>query len=160
MPGGSVRRHTTPALGALTVQSTEPLLDAVGVASGTRLLDVASGPGYVAAAATARGAEVVGLDFSALMLKEARRRYPDVIFQEGDAEALPFDGGRFAAVAMNSGLLHLARPDAAIHEAWRVLESGGRYAFTVWARPEEAVGFGVFLRAMTTYGTLNFGLPA
>ena len=60
---------------------------------------------------------------------------------------------------MNFGLLHLARPDAAIHEAWRVLESGGRYAFTVWARPEEAVGFGVVLRAMTTYGTTNVGLP-
>jgi hypothetical protein len=39
-----------------------------------------------------------------------------------------------------------------------VLESGGRYAFTVWARPEEAVGFGVVLRAITTYGT-NVGLP-
>jgi SAM-dependent methyltransferase len=151
--------HYADTFGVLTAQSTEPLLDAAGVASGTRLLDVASGPGYVAAAAAARSAEVIGLDFSTLMLEEARRRYPDVIFQEGDAEALPFDGGRFEAVVMNFGLLHLARPDAAIHEAWRVLESGGRYAFTVWARPEEAVGFGVVLRAMTKYGTLNVGLP-
>ena len=62
--------------GTLTVQATEPLLDAAAVAPARALLDVASGPGYVAAAAAARGATVVGLDFSTLMVEEARRRYP------------------------------------------------------------------------------------
>jgi SAM-dependent methyltransferase len=145
--------------GTLTAQVTGPLLDAAGVRSGTRLLDVATGPGFVAGEAAARGATVVGVDFSLLMVDEARRRYPQVEFHEGDAEALSGDDGRFDAVVMNFGLLHLARPEAAIAEAHRVLAPGGRYAFTVWARPEEAVGFGVVLRAMETHGTTNIGLP-
>ena len=103
--------------------------------AGVRLLDVACGPGYVAGVAAAQGARVIGLDFSPLMVAEARRRYPDVEFREGDAEALPFDDGGFDAAVMNFGLLHLARPEAAIAEAHRVLAAGGRYAFTVWARP-------------------------
>ena len=40
-----------------------------------------------------------------------------------------------------------------------MLAPGGRYAFTVWASPEEAVGFGVVLRAMATHGTTEVGLP-
>ena len=145
--------------GTLTVHAAGPLLDDVGVGAGTQLLDVATGPGYVAGAAAARGATVVGVDFSPLMVDEARGRYPQIEFVEGDAEALAFDAGRFGAVVMNFGLLHLARPEAAIAEAHRVLRPGGRYGFTVWARPEEAVGFGVVLRAMETHGTTNVGLP-
>src|SRR5262245_16466571 len=145
--------------GALTAQTADALLDAAGVRSGTRLLDVATGPGFVAGAAAARGASVVGVDFSPLMVDEARRRFPQVEFGEGDAESLTIEPGRFDAVVMNFGLLHLARPATAIAEAHRVLSPGGRYAFTVWARPEEAVGFGVVLRAMDTHGTLNVGLP-
>ena len=145
--------------GTLTARATDPLLESAGVRAGTGLLDVACGPGYVAGAAAARGARVIGLDFSPLMVAEARRRYPDLEFCEGDAEALPFGVGRFDAVVMNFGLLHLARPEAAIAEAHRVVASGGRYAFTVWAGPGEAVGFGVVLRAMETHGTTNVGLP-
>lgn len=145
--------------GTLTVQATNPLLDAAAVGAGTRVLDVATGPGYVAGAAAARGARVLGLDFSGLMVDEAKRRYPALEFVEGDAEALAIEAGTFDAVVMNFGLLHLARPEAAIAEAYRVLASGGRYAFTVWDRPEAAVGFGVVLRAIEAHGTLDVGLP-
>jgi SAM-dependent methyltransferase len=151
--------HYAQTFGTLTVQATGPLLDAVDVRRGTRLLDVATGPGYVAGAAATRGASVVGVDFSPLMVEEARRNYPHVEFLEGDAGALTVEAGRFDAVVMNFGLLHLARPEAAIAEAHRVLVPGGRYGFTVWARPEEAVGFGIVLRAMETHGTLEVGLP-
>lgn len=145
--------------GTLTVQAIEPLLDAAAVRSGIRVLDVASGPGYVAGAAARRGARVVGVDFSPSMIEEARRRYPDVTFSEGDAEALAFDPDSFDAVVMNFGVLHLARPDAAIREAGRVTVPGGRFAFTAWDTPAEAVGFGVVLRAIETHGTTAVGLP-
>jgi SAM-dependent methyltransferase len=151
--------HYVQTFGTLTAQATGPLLEAVAVRSRMRLLDVACGPGYVAGVAAARGAHVTGLDFSPLMVGEARRRYPDLAFCEGDAEVLPFGDGRFDAVVMNFGLLHLARPEAAIAEAHRVVASGGRYAFTVWAGPGEAAGFGVVLRAMEAHGTTNVGLP-
>ena len=145
--------------GTLTAKAAGPLLDAAGVRSGTRLLDVATGPGFVAGAAAARGASVAGVDFSPLMVAEARRRYPQIMFIEGDAEALAVGDDQLDAVVMNFGLLHLARPEAAIAEARRVLAPGGRYALTVWARPEEAVGFGVVLRAMAAHGTTDVGLP-
>src|SRR5215472_8336554 len=72
----------------VTTQSIEPLLDAADVGKGTRVLDVACGPGYVAGAARARGAIATGIDFSAAMILEAQRRYPDVDFRQGDAEDL------------------------------------------------------------------------
>jgi SAM-dependent methyltransferase len=60
---------------------------------------------------------------------------------------------------MRFGLLHLERPEAAIAEAHRVLVPGGRYAFTVWAPPARARGFGIVLEAMAAHGRLDVGLP-
>ena len=147
--------HYIGAFGEVTMQTAEPLLDAVGTGPGTRLLDVATGPGFVAAAAAARGAQVIGLDFSSAMIAAAARRHNGIVFREGDAEGLPFDPESFDAVVMNFGLLHLARPEAAIAEAARVLSPGGRYAFTVWAAPDQAVGFGIVLRAIERFGRLD-----
>lgn len=145
------------AFGSVTSQMAEPLLDATAVRSGTRLLDVCTGPGFIASVAAARGARATGLDFSAAMIAEAKRRHPSVDFHEGDAEALPFAATTFDAVVMNFGLLHLARPDAAVAEARRVLRAGGRYALTVWS--EEAVGFGLALKAIQQYGHSDVPLP-
>jgi SAM-dependent methyltransferase len=145
------------AFGALTSQTAGPMLDAVNASRGTRLLDVACGPGFIAGAAADRGAIVTGLDFAAAMIAEARRQLPALTFHEGDAEALPFDAGCVDAVVMNFGLLHLARPDAALIEAHRVLRPGGRYAFTVWS--EKAVAFRLALRAIDEHGNANVPLP-
>lgn len=147
------------AFSMLTRQTAEPLLDAVRVNAGTRLLDVATGPGFIAAAAHARGAIVVGLDFSRAMIAAARASHPSIEFREGDAEALPFETASFDAVVMNFGMLHLARPETAIAEARRVLRRGGRFAFTVWGPPEAAVGFGIVNRAIADFGTPDIGLP-
>jgi len=123
------------------------------------MLDVATGPGYVAAAAAERGARVVGVDFSAAMVARARTIYPAVEFQEGDAEAISFPDGSFDAVVMNFGMLHLARPERAMSQAARVLKPGGSFAFTVWAKPEEAVGFGIILKAIQSHGNPAVQLP-
>lgn len=151
--------HYGDAFGALTSEVAPALLDAVRAGRGTRLLDVATGPGFIAGVATARGGDVVGLDFSPAMIAEARRRHPSIAFREGDAEELPFDSGSFDAIVMNFGLLHLARPDTAIAEAHRVLRRGGRYALTVWAPPEDAIGFGMVLQAVQAFGNPDVPLP-
>ncbi|MCU1384224.1 MAG: hypothetical protein JWL71_2921 [Acidobacteria bacterium] len=147
------------AFGALTAQTAPALLDAVGAAAGTRLLDVASGPGFIAGAAAGRGASVVGVDFAPAMVAAARRRHPAIEFRHGDAEALAFPDASVDAVVMNFGMLHLARPDAAIAEARRVLRPGGRFAFTVWAPPERAVAFGLALKAIDELGNARVPLP-
>lgn len=155
----SIPTHYDDAFRELTSQSVHPLLDAANVGSGTRVLDVATGPGYVAGAAASRGAEVVGLDFSASMVEHARRRNPRVEFREGEAEALPFPAHSFDAVIISFGLLHLSDPDRALEEAHRVLAPAGRCAFTVWAPPEETVGFGIVLQAVEAYGRAEVPLP-
>jgi len=62
--------------GDVTIQSVGPILDAVGAGPGVRLLDVACGPGYVAAAAARRKSSVVGIDFSPAMVALASERNP------------------------------------------------------------------------------------
>jgi ubiquinone/menaquinone biosynthesis C-methylase UbiE len=145
---------------AVTVQSVEALLDAANVKSGVRVLDVACGPGYAAGAAAIRGADPVGIDFSSEMIDEARARYPDLDFRTGDAEQLALDDSQFDAVVLNFGMLHLARPERALEEAFRVLHPGGRVAFTVWDTPDKAIGFGIVIGAIQKYGDMNVSIPA
>jgi ubiquinone/menaquinone biosynthesis C-methylase UbiE len=147
------------AFSRLTTQVIPALLDAAGVQRGTSLLDVATGPGYVAAAAAQRGAAVLGVDFAATMVEAARRRHPALRFEAGDAEALSFPDASFDAVTINFGMLHLARPDQALAEAHRVLRPGGKVAFTVWAKPDQARGMGMVLEALQKHGDLNVPLP-
>jgi SAM-dependent methyltransferase len=138
--------------GRITPRLIEPLLDAAQVGQGTRVLDVASGPGYVSAAAAGRGATVVGIDIAEAMLSLARRLHPQLDFRAGDAEALPFPDGSFDAVLGNFVLLHLGRPERAAAEFARVLAPGGRVALTVWDVPERAGFLGVVLEAIVAAG--------
>ena len=58
-------------LGAITSRPADALLDLARVGEGSHVLDVATGPGYLAGRAAARGASVVGVDFSDEMLSLA-----------------------------------------------------------------------------------------
>jgi len=144
---------------SLTGRFGERLLDVVGVAEGVRLLDVACGPGQVAAAAAQRGARVSGLDFAPAMLALARARHPALEFIEGDAQQLPFPEVTFDRVVMNFGVLHLPDPDRAFAEARRVLTPGGRYGFTVWADAALNRGMGIVTEAVMAHGVPPVGIP-
>jgi ubiquinone/menaquinone biosynthesis C-methylase UbiE len=147
-------------LSGVTKQSVEALLEAVGARRGVRLLDIATGAGYVAGAAAKLGAEATGIDFSAMQIALARKAYAGVQFQEADAEALPFAPESFDAVVNAFGMCHLPRPEAALKEALRVLKRGGQLAFTVWAVPERAVAFGAVYAAVKEHGSMDVGLPS
>ena len=138
--------------GRVTSQVADRLLDAVGAGRGTRLLDVATGPGYVAATAAARGAEPTGVDFSETMLAYARAHVPGVEFVRGDASALPFEDETYDAVVMAFLLLHLGDPERAVAEVARVLRPGGKTAFSVWDEPWRGRWIGVFFEAFTAAG--------
>lgn len=135
------------------------LLDAVGVSHGCQLLDVACGPGAVAAEAHLRGADVVGVDFSPNMVAEAKARHPALKFRHGDAEALQFEDGSFDAVVIGFGLHHFPFPNRAVAEASRVLRRGGRLAFTTWAPPEEHVMHKIVVSAVREAGDTGAALP-
>lgn len=138
--------------GPITTRLVEPLLDAAEVGRGARVLDVASGPGCVAAKAAERGASVVGVDIAEAMISLARRLHPELEFHPGNAEALPFPDGSFDAVVGNFVMLHLGRPEEAAAEFARVLAAGGRLALTVWDLPERARFLGVLVEAVAAAG--------
>jgi ubiquinone/menaquinone biosynthesis C-methylase UbiE len=133
----------------------EPLLDAAGVDAPKRVLDVCCGPGLVADAAAARGAQVAGVDFSSAMLAIARAAQPRLEFSQGDAEALPYADGSFDAVVANFGVHHVPHPAAALAEMRRVLASGGRAAFTTWPRPDRNVPWQLLFDAIRAHGALD-----
>src|SRR3954451_13907224 len=147
--------------GRATARLIEPLLDAAGVQSGTRMLDVACGPGRCAAAAAARGAAPLGLDAAVGMVAVARARYPKIEFQPGDAERLPFADESFDAVVAGFVVNHLPRPERALAEFARVLRPGGRVAVPVWDRPGRMRLLGVLTEAIErTVGVRDPGLPS
>ena len=130
------------SLGDLTRGSIPALLDAAGVGRGTRVLDVGTGPGFVALAAAERGADVSAADQAAVMVDIARAAGVDAVV--APVEALPYDDASFDAVTAGYLVNHLPRPEAGVASLARVLRPGGRLAVTVWDLPDENPALGLF----------------
>jgi demethylmenaquinone methyltransferase / 2-methoxy-6-polyprenyl-1,4-benzoquinol methylase len=130
------------------------VVSATGVRPGERVLDIAAGTGTSSVPFDERGAYVVPADFSLGMLREGRRRRPDLAFTAADALALPFDDAVFDVVTMSFGLRNVADPDAALREFSRVTRSGGRLVVCEFSAPTNAA----FRKVYTEY--LMRALPA
>ena len=145
------------ALGVVAAQTVEAMLDAARVTSGSRVLDVCSGPGMLAGGASKRGADATGLDFSAQAVELARRLVPKAHFKQGNAQSLPFPDAHFDSVLCGYGVMHLPDPGAALREMLRVLRSGGRVTLSVW----DATGVGLTLvyEAIRARGKMDLALP-
>ena len=148
-------------LSEITERVAEPLLDAAGVAAGSRVLDVATGPGQVAARAVARGATVLGVDLSPVMVALARDLHPGIEFRQGDAHQLPIDDASFDAVVANFLIPHLADHDRAAQELARVTAPRGRIALSAWDVPRHsAIPGALFLALQDAGAPMAEGLPA
>jgi ubiquinone/menaquinone biosynthesis C-methylase UbiE len=140
--------------GQLTGRLVEPLLDAAHIGAGDRVLDVATGPGYVAGKAVDRGAAVIGVDIAPAMVALAQRSVPRAEFRVGNAELLPFADDTFDAVVGNFMIMHVPRPERAGSEFVRILKPGGRLALTAWDAPDHNRFLGVILDAIAAAGAL------
>ena len=114
----------------------EPLLDASGLTTAHRVLDLGCGSGHTTrlAALKAPRGHVLGLDLSGPMLAEARARreregIPNVSFAQGDAQVYPFEAEAFDAVISRYGVMFFADPVGAFANVGRALRPGGRLAF-------------------------------
>lgn len=94
---------------------------------GERILDLGCGTGQLTAQIAESGASVVGLDNSSAMVDEARRLYPDVEFQLGDAHDFEFIE-TFAGVFSNAALHWIRDPVKVVACISRSLNATGRMA--------------------------------
>lgn len=115
------------------------ILDAVRLAPGQRVLDLASGPGVLAAGAAARvgGGLVVACDLAEQALAEGQRRaradaLDDLLFAAADAERLTFADGSFHRLLCGLGLMFFPDPPRALAQMRRVLQPDGRVVFSLW----------------------------
>jgi SAM-dependent methyltransferase len=136
----------------ITALAIQPLLDAAGAGVGSNLLDIATGPGSVAAEARRLGAASIGVDLSPGMVALARLSHPDIDFRVAEVEHLPFADQSFDAVVCNFGLGHFPWPEAAVAECRRTLKVGGRMAFSWWDQPDKQRIQGLFREAIAEVG--------
>ncbi len=110
-------------------------LAAVGAQPGERVLDLAAGTGTSAEPFADAGVEVVPCDFSLGMLREGKRRRPDLPFVAGDALHLPFADATFDAATISFGLRNVADTAAGLMELRRVTKPGGRVVICEFSQP-------------------------
>ncbi|MBV7330045.1 methyltransferase domain-containing protein [Chloroflexi bacterium TSY] len=96
-----------------------------------RVLEVATGPGYVALAFATIAQEVVGVDLTAAPLAIAKqnrqeRGLTNVQFESADANQLPFDDGSFDIAVCRLAMHHFAKPDQVFREMVRVCRPNGQ----------------------------------
>jgi SAM-dependent methyltransferase len=121
----------------------EQLCEAVDVAAGWKVLDVAAGNGNASLAAARRGCEVTAVDYVPSLLDGLRRRAAAedlaVDARIGDAEALDVAAGAFDAVVSTFGVMFTADQERAANELLRACRSGGRIGLANWT-PDGFIG--------------------
>jgi SAM-dependent methyltransferase len=121
----------------------ENLCEALDLAAGMRVLDVAAGNGNASLAAARRWCDVRSTDYVPLLLERGKARAAanglDITFEEADAEALPFADASFDAVLSTFGVMFTPDQDRAAAEMLRVCRPGGKIGLANWT-PDGFVG--------------------
>ncbi|HET8619851.1 MAG TPA: class I SAM-dependent methyltransferase [Acidimicrobiales bacterium] len=98
---------------------------------GRRTLEVGCGEGRVTRDLVDRGHRVTGVDTALGLVREARLAPGGGTWALADGAGLPFPDGCFDLVVAYNSLQVVADMPAAVREAARVLDPGGRLAFCV-----------------------------
>ncbi|HEX2214366.1 MAG TPA: methyltransferase domain-containing protein [Mycobacterium sp.] len=133
-----------PAVAAELIPELGPrLVQACGVRSGQRVLDVAAGSGNAAIPAAATGATVTAGDLTPELFESGRaiaaERGVVVEWVEADAEALPFDDAQFDVVMSCVGAMFAPNHQATADELVRVARPGATIGMINWT-PEGFIG--------------------
>ncbi|MFH9586927.1 class I SAM-dependent methyltransferase [Streptomyces luteogriseus] len=132
----SLAAEVIPELGAI-------LVEACGVRSGLRVLDVGAGSGNAAIPAALTGADVVACDLTPELFEAGRRvaekQGARLTWQEADAEALPFGDAGFDTVLSCVGVMFAPHHQQAADELVRVCRPGGTIGLLSWT-PQGFIG--------------------
>jgi SAM-dependent methyltransferase len=131
-----VASEVIPDLGSI-------LVDACGVRTGDRVLDVACGSGNAAIPAALRGARVSACDLTPSLLEAGRSvaeaRGVEISWREADAESLPYDDAEFDVVMSCVGVMFAPHHQESADELVRVCRPGGTIGLVNWT-PDGFVG--------------------
>jgi ubiquinone/menaquinone biosynthesis C-methylase UbiE len=146
---GKAKQQATWSSGDYAVIGTtlqivgENLCEAVDVAAGSRVLDVAAGNGNASLAAARRGADVIATDYVGALLDGAAARAAaegrHLDCREADAEHLPFDDDAFDVALSTFGVMFTPDQAQAAAELQRVVRPGGRIGLANWT-PDGFIG--------------------
>jgi ubiquinone/menaquinone biosynthesis C-methylase UbiE len=117
-------------------------IDRLGLAPGSRVLEIGCGAGFMAVALAQRGFCVHALDSAESMIELARQHAEEAGVTDhlsasmGDVHALAFEDGSFDLVVAIGVIAWLAQPELALREMARVTKPGG-YAILTSPNPAE-----------------------
>jgi 2-polyprenyl-3-methyl-5-hydroxy-6-metoxy-1,4-benzoquinol methylase len=111
-------------------QRIDRLVSSAHLTGAEHVLDIATGPGYIAEAFAKQAREVVGVDLTEAMLAIARERTEEQVvtnisFRTGDAQNLPFEPDEFDVVVCRLALHHVQHPAKVVREMTRVCRRDG-----------------------------------
>jgi ubiquinone/menaquinone biosynthesis C-methylase UbiE len=119
-----------------TAKCAEAFIDRLQIQPRVRVLDVACGTGNLAIPAARQNAQVWGIDIAPNLLEQARERAAAenlrAVFEEGDAERLPYPDAHFDVVMSMFGAMFGPRPELVAAELARVCRPGGTIAMANW----------------------------
>lgn len=108
------------------------IFERLAVRNGSSLLDIACGSGLAVRMADGLGARVAGIDAAEALISVARARTPGADLRVGTMFELPWPDESFEAVVSINGIW--GGCEAALVEAYRVLQPGGGIALSFWGR--------------------------
>jgi len=121
----------------------EELCEVLDLRAGQHVLDVAAGNGNVSLAAARRWCHVTSSDYVPALLARGEARAAanglSIVFQEADAEALPFPDASFDVVVSSFGVMFTPDQDQAASEMLRVCRPGGKIGLANWT-PQGFIG--------------------
>lgn len=152
-------RTNTPTQMAIAEEG----LRRAGVGAGTRFLDIACGSGALAIPAARRGARVVAVDLSPVMLdllrERARREQLDIQTAVMDGHALEVDDASFDVAGSQFGVMLMPDLARALREMARVVVPGGRVLLDVYGDPARIDFLSLFVAAVRAVRPAFSGPP-
>ncbi|SDD66659.1 Methyltransferase domain-containing protein [Pricia antarctica] len=115
--------------------------------SADTILDVGCGSGFFSNLAHLKGLNVTGLDASAPLIEQAKKRNPSINLHVGEMEELPFEDHSFDIVCAFNSIQYAESVKNAVFESKRVLKRNGKLVIMIWGNKEDCET-GTFLKVV------------